>query len=108
MERLCRHDWPGNVRELRNVVERGVVLGNGSTIEVDDLAIAAIDVMVNAEHIGSGSTGEFLPKTLDDLEREHIMATLKATDGNKSRASTLLGIERSTLDRKLKRYRLEG
>ena len=108
MERLCRHDWPGNVRELRNVVERGVVLGSGSTIDVEDLAIAPIKLLDATTATSSvQSMQEFTPQTLDEVEKAHIMATLSATQGNKSRAAILLGIERSTLDRKLKRYSLE-
>lgn len=106
MECMCRHAWPGNVRELRNVVERGVVLGSAATIELDDLAIASLKLAAEVETTNT-KPEVFVPKTLEEIEQAHILATLSATDGNKSRAAILLGIERSTLDRKLKRFRLD-
>jgi Nif-specific regulatory protein len=57
-----------------------------------------------AERVASGATGEYRELSLADIEQEHILATLEHTDWNKSKAAQILGIERSTLDRKLKRY----
>jgi Nif-specific regulatory protein len=107
MEVLVRHSWPGNIRELKNAIERSVVLGSDSTINASDLGLP---VKALPEMPGSkpGQLGPNPPKfqciALDDLERNHIMATLESVEGNKSKAAQLLGIERSTLDRKLKRY----
>lgn len=101
MELLVRHGWSGNVRELRNVIERAVVLGSGHTIGVEDLSLSSISVDEKSKGVADSP---FEPKTLEQLEKLHILATLDHVSGNKSRAAQLLGIERSTLDRKLKRY----
>lgn len=103
LEAMQNYAWPGNVRELKNVVERAVVLCGGAWITVDDLALDGLRMkrdIVQAD----GST--FRPISLDELEREHILATLRHTRGNKSRTASILGIERSTLDRKLQRFAL--
>jgi Nif-specific regulatory protein len=100
MRLLMRYDWPGNVRELRNVIERAVVLGTGEEIGERDIFLSP---SMSPPVV---STGEYQPKTLDDMEREHIAATLAHTDWNKSQTAAILGIERSTLDRKIQRYNL--
>ncbi len=98
---LVRHRWPGNVRELRNTLERAVVLGVKSTIGVEDLSLASIPL--DAPEAEPNVDYSFEPIPLADLEKKHIMAVLEYVQGNKSKAAGLLGIERSTLDRKLKR-----
>ena len=111
-DRLLSHPWPGNVRELKNVIERAVVLGNTAVIDVDDLALPTsrsandpvartLDQADTAKDRPSGNDTE-LP-SLAELERRHLLEVLRRTGGNKSRAAAVLGIERSTLDRKLKR-----
>lgn len=107
MEALVRHRWPGNIRELKNAIERAVVLGNDTTINLGDLGLPWLAHTPQPEiKLGpiASTSGSFQCIPLEDLERNHIMATLQAVDGNKSKAAQLLGIERSTLDRKLKRY----
>lgn len=101
LELLTRHDWPGNVRELRNVVERAIVLGNDSSIMPEDLSLVSL---LEPEASSAPSSSEFRPISLAELEKEHIFAMLEHSGGNKTKASQLLGIERSTLDRKLKKY----
>ncbi len=105
MELLRKYRWPGNVRELKNVIERAVVLARGELIEADDLTLSKLST--------AGDTGEhpaprdeFQPSSLADMERQHILATLLSTGWNKSQAASLLGIERTTLDRKIRRYEL--
>lgn len=105
MDLLTRYHWPGNVRELKNVIERAVVLCRGEYIDEDDLVLSNL--------ASAGETGEarllkgrFNPCTLEEMERRHILATLDHTGWNKSRTANLLGIERSTLDRKIRRYGL--
>ncbi len=100
---LLDYSWPGNIRELRNVIERAVVLNAGTTIDAEHLLLtpAASGTAPESKAIGGETPVEL---SLAELERLHIERVLRHTDGNKSRAATILGIERSTLDRKLKRF----
>jgi Nif-specific regulatory protein len=99
LTKLREYEWPGNVRELRNVIERAVALGTSPVIDVDDVWLSSIDsdLLRPAETI-------YQPVSLEDMEKDHILRTLNHTDWNKSRAAEILGIERSTLDRKIKVY----
>ncbi len=106
MEQMRRYRWPGNVREMKNVIERAVVLGEGPLIDVGDLMLSKLATSGETSE-ASVPTDEFTPLTLEELERRHIRATLAATGWNKSQAAQILGIERSTLDRKLRRYGLK-
>lgn len=103
LEKMQQYDWPGNVRELQNMVERAVILSTGEFIGVSDLNLSGLgrDVEPNHEPIQSPGYREI---SIEKLEREHILATLEQTNWNKSKAAQILSIERSTLDRKLKRY----
>ncbi|MFM8577456.1 MAG: sigma-54 interaction domain-containing protein, partial [Planctomycetaceae bacterium] len=105
MEVLCGYHWPGNVRELRNVVERAVVLSLGEVIGVDDLALSPLGIVGDTARVKPlGTDGMYVEATLDEVEKRHVLATLEAAGGNKTKAATILGIERSTLDRKLGRW----
>jgi Nif-specific regulatory protein len=105
VELLQRYRWPGNVRELKNVVERAVLLAHGDTIDVEDLSLSNLATASESGELVI-SHPVFEPLPLHDVERRHIAATLDATGWNKSRTAELLGIERSTLDRKIRRYEL--
>ena len=104
LEALTRYRWPGNVRELRNVIERAMVLGDGPELDLDDLP----PELLRAAPVAPAETpaDARLVRPLAELEREAILAALAATDGNKARAAALLGIDRTTLYRKLKDYQL--
>jgi Nif-specific regulatory protein len=102
LEALARHSWPGNVRELRNIIERAVVLGVDSTLGLEDISLPPLFLEEKNEPLPNNQ--DFQPVTLDELERIHILGMLEYAEGNKSKAAQLLGIERSTLDRKLKRF----
>ncbi|MBN1615230.1 MAG: sigma-54-dependent Fis family transcriptional regulator [Deltaproteobacteria bacterium] len=102
MDLLIRYDWPGNVRELMNTVERGVVLSRSDYLGESDLTPLFRD-----------STGREAPESayavtpvqsLETVERDTIIQTLKAAGGNKSEAARRLGITRRTLHKKLKKY----
>lgn len=93
-ELLVRHRWPGNVRELRNVIERAMLLSNGESIDAADIRIEEIAAP------GSGGSA------LRAREREVVAAALAACNGNVSRASRKLGIARTTLQKKIRRYAL--
>ncbi len=103
LTKMQDYDWPGNVRELRNVVERAVALGNGPVLDTGDIWLSSL------EALGPKTNGAaaYEPLSLEEIERRHILETLKHTDWNKSQAATILGIERSTLDRKIKLYELK-
>ncbi|MEQ1824794.1 MAG: sigma 54-interacting transcriptional regulator [Pirellula sp.] len=104
---MTAYHWPGNVRELRNCVERAFVLATGTLADPEDLALSYLQVPGQepaANSAAPASRVEFQEKTIDALEQEHIEATLAYTGGQKNRAAAILGIERSTLDRKLKRF----
>ncbi len=103
---MQRYRWPGNVRELKNVVERAVLLSQGDYIDVDDLHLSNLATATESGEILL-SRGAYEPLPLAEIERRHIEATLKSTAWNKSRTAEVLGIERSTLDRKIRRYGLK-
>ena len=104
-EQLLTYLWPGNIRELKNVIERAVVLCRGQEIDQEDLLLTKLATAGDTE--AEPAAEEFLPASLADIERRFILATLNHTGWNKSRTSNILGIERSTLDRKIRRYALD-
>jgi len=100
---MLEYSWPGNVRELKNSIERAFVLAPGELAEPEDLALSYLQVPGANHREAVEATQEYRERTLDEIETEHIQATLKHTGGQKNRAAAILGIERSTLDRKLKK-----
>ncbi len=107
LELMKSYRWPGNVRELRNVVERAVVLARGSQVGVQDLNLSKLATVGDSVDLANKEVPpDYQPMTLADAEKMHILAALSANGWNKSRTAAILGIERSTLDRKIKRYEL--
>jgi Nif-specific regulatory protein len=107
MEELLRYRWPGNVRELKNVIERAVVLTRSQYIDHDDLVLTRLRTAGDTDSgLPNGLDPRSEPASLADIERQHILDTLNQTGWNKSRTAIILGIERSTLDRKIRRYEL--
>lgn len=104
---LQRYRWPGNVRELKNVVERAVVLAQGETIEMEDLTLTKLSTASESQFDMGTLVEEYRPMSLEDVECRHIEQTLASTAWNKSKAAAILGVERSTLDRKIKKYGLK-
>ncbi|MCK4415352.1 MAG: sigma-54-dependent Fis family transcriptional regulator [Candidatus Eisenbacteria sp.] len=100
MDALVRYDWPGNVRELENVIERAVILSDGDVLTLEDIPEKVLQ--------GPGHRGSFTIEaptvTLADLEREYILKVLHHTRWQKKRAAEILGINASTLYRKLLSY----
>ncbi len=100
LDALMAYSWPGNVRELENALERAVILSPGDTIKVD-----ALPERVTARR-AEPLVSERAPvtPTLEAIERAYIQWVLQNEGGNKSRAADMLGIDPSTLYRKLARY----
>ena len=108
LEALRQYDWPGNVRELQNTIERAVILTAGPMVGLEDIQLSSLGRTSPASpSAATAGTGSFRASSLEAMEQEHILATLEWTRWNKSQAAQILGIERSTLDRKLKRYEME-
>jgi two-component system response regulator HydG len=97
---LVRYNWPGNVRELQNVIERIVVLNRGSLVQMPDLP-------ANLREALTEMVFRDMPGTLQDVERVRIADALRESNGNKKLAASRLGIHRSTLYAKIRRYRLD-
>jgi DNA-binding NtrC family response regulator len=104
LEALQEYQWPGNVRELENALERAVILTPGERIGVDVLPERVTQRKV--EPLVSSRTPT--NPTLEAVERAYITWVLNSVGGNKSRAAEMLGIDPSTLYRKLSRYGVEG
>jgi two-component system response regulator HydG len=100
LDSLRRYDWPGNVRELENALERAAVLAGGGTVEREHLPDRVVDPPT--ERLVSDKAPA--NPTLETIERAYILWVLDAEDGNKARAAEVLGIDPSTLYRKLNRY----
>jgi DNA-binding NtrC family response regulator len=122
---LQRHDWPGNIRELQNVLERAVILcgeegyihpeqlgltsppqageGDAPTGAIDENPAAAAPTATTAA-VASNS----VPTTLADLEKQHILSTLKQCEGNRTRTAETLDINIRTLRNKLNEYKEQG
>lgn len=103
MDMLIHYDWPGNVRELENAVERAVILMSGDYITEKQLPLNIVQQYQPDEEIPLplSSDGQL---SLEEIEKQAILATLQATGGNKSETSRRLGITRKTLHNKLKNY----
>ena len=99
MDRLIRYPWPGNIRELENLIERAVILSEGTVLRVP---LEALTARVAPGHVHANGK----PRTLEEAEREHILATVKETrwvlSGPRG-AATRLGMNRSTLQFRMKK-----
>lgn len=97
LERLIGHDWPGNVREMENCLMRAVVLASGNVIRAEHLSLSSPRAQVRPH-------GDF--QSLEQLEKEHVIRVLAATEGHKTRAADLLGVSRPRLNRLMEKYGL--
>src|SRR5437660_8231466 len=104
---LQNYSWPGNVRELRNFLERAAAISVNDLIDVDQVPFL-VSVQTGAANgqrtLATAPAAHSTPKTLEELEREHILHVLNESDGNRERAAAILGISSRTLYRKLREY----
>jgi DNA-binding NtrC family response regulator len=99
---IMNYDFPGNVRELENIIERGIALSNGKTIEVGHLPEDLRELNIRTFRKREGK----MP-SLEEQELSYIQWVLREVGGNKTLASQILGIDRVSLWRKLKKFGLE-
>jgi len=104
MSALERYRWPGNVRELANVIERAVLLGKGGLISVEDLPAT---MMVTGSRSLEPVAGRTLKQALEEPERRIILEVLESNQWNRHATADSLGINRTTLYKKMKRLGLE-
>ncbi len=97
---LSNYDWPGNIRELQHSVERAVILSSGETLE------NSADFIARHQQVKSASYE--LNKTLEDVEKQHIIAVLASHGGNVTKAAQSLGLTRTAMYRRLNKYDLNG
>ena len=102
MRALQAYEWPGNVRELENVIERASIMRETERITLRDLPGELWDRSGGDLPLANLAVGSLV--TLEELERAHILAVLDATTGARKQTSEILGINASTLYRKLKKY----
>ena len=120
MELLVSHEWTGNIRELQNVIEHAVVMASGSAITRADLpgdlhtsgswrdeSIEVEPVASRTRFAAEPARSTSLVVELDDIERQRLIDTLETVAGNKSKAARILGMPRSTLCSKLKKYGID-
>jgi len=107
LELMQRYNWPGNVRELENCVERAVVLCRKSIISPDDLPPNLLQsLLAPAGAMSAPRGGMNLAKALESPEKQIILASLQAHNGNRQATADDLGINRTTLYKKMKKYGL--
>ncbi len=99
---LAAYHWPGNVRELRNVVESLLLMSDAPDVRLDELAAG-----LSSEPIGAPPAMSETPASLEASERTAITAAVRQCQGNLTAAAKSLGVSRSTLYRKIERYRLQ-
>ena len=104
LDAMKRYTWPGNVRELENALERAAILAKGDSIPLSALPERVVEPKVDPLVSEAVQTNP----TLDTIERAYIMWVLDNEGGNKARTADILGIDSSTLYRKLSRYGLDS
>jgi len=104
---IADYYWPGNVRELSNVLERAVILQHGSELRPSAFLAASPVKTARAPQRRAPAAASGSRTTLDEVEKQHILAALEEHKGNYSRAARAVGISLTTLKRKLKKYQGE-
>jgi len=106
MDLLMRYDWPGNVRELENVIERAIVIGKTEAVLVEDLPLGIQEL---ASTSGLAIPPEKIPleQRVENFEKKLIIDALEKTNWVQTKASQLLGITRSAIKYKIKKYEIK-
>lgn len=116
-DKLMRYSWPGNVRELENTVHRSVLLSQGQYLDAGSILLdpkqfrlpkTPVSEENSTPDANNATSGNFVGRTVDDVERELILNTLDQYTGNRTQAAKILGISIRTLRNKLKKYTEEG
>ncbi len=109
LEAMQRYDWPGNIRELENIIERAVILDLDNIFDEDDLP----DMIVNTKYLNPDKVESHLEnlnpslkEALQEPEKGHILQVLKEVGWNKKKAAEKLGVNRTTLYNKIRKYKL--
>ena len=100
ISKLKQHEFPGNVRELQYVLERAVIMSDGSELKTEDLVFSSI------EQSSTNTSLESTSLNLDELEKNAILKVLEKHRGNVSKSAKELGITRAALYRRLEKYEL--
>lgn len=103
LAKLVAYNWPGNIRELQNIIERCVVITQRDTIDVEDLPL---NISRFEELRETDEEISILEEALDGTEKEVILKALKESNGNRTKASEVLGISRRSLHRKILKYNI--
>jgi transcriptional regulator of acetoin/glycerol metabolism len=101
LDRLTAYSWPGNVRELQNVIERAVIVSSNGRFEVGDFAA------MSAAPTAAGAKPQ--PRSLEDVERQHIVSVLEQTGwriSGERGAAKILGLKRTTLEARIKKLEI--
>ncbi len=106
MDVLTKYQWPGNVRELENAIERAIILSMGQYISEKDLPLNVMKARKSDDTLQDSVSGVG-GKSLDEIESIALIETLKQTKGNKTAAAKILNITRTTLNNKIKKYKIE-
>jgi len=107
MELFEAYNWPGNVRQLRNVIRTALVLGAGEVLSLNDVR-SVMDELTHTSLMHEFDDTSLAGRPLHQIEQQAIIATLRQTRGNQTRAARTLGISDRTLREKLKKYRRQG
>lgn len=100
---LLEYHWPGNVRELENTIERSVLLNRTDTLEISDFP----EKLRQPQHVTVVTEADPITPTLESMEKAYIHYVMSQTDGKKAQAANILGIDTSTLYRKIQRYNMK-